>query len=182
VSAPNGAQYLFASGNNLFVYTSAGVYEMRGGDTSWTLMNGTGLPSTYSSNAFSLVGTKMFMTGLDNSVPLHSTTHVWKRDIGEITGVHEIPARIPDRFSLQQNYPNPFNPTTHFQFSIAGEQLVGLKVFDVLGREVATVVNEVKQPGRYEVEWNASGIPSGMYFYRLQAGKLSDVRKLLLMK
>ncbi len=88
-------------------------------------------------------------------------------------------------FSLEQNYPNPFNPVTNFQFSIANRQLTILKVYDLLGREVARLVNEVKEPGSHTVTWDASrqgGIPSGVYFYRLTTPDGRVVRKAVLMK
>jgi hypothetical protein len=88
----------------------------------------------------------------------------------------------PQEFSLDQNYPNPFNPVTNFTLSIANPQLTVLRVYDMLGREVATLVNEVKQPGTYTVQWDASRQASGVYFYRLQAGQFSAVRKMLLMR
>ncbi len=88
----------------------------------------------------------------------------------------------PLEFALIQNYPNPFNPLTNFEFRIANRELVTLKVFDVLGREVTTLVNEEKEPGEYTIEWDASNIPSGVYFYKLSAGKNVDTKKLLLMK
>ena len=95
-------------------------------------------------------------------------------------------SNIPNRFALQQNYPNPFNPTTNFEFRITNCEFVSLKVFDIIGREVATLVNEVKQPGEYTVRWDASsiqgGLPSGVYVYRLSAGSFTEVRKLLLLK
>ena len=81
-----------------------------------------------------------------------------------------------------QNYPNPFNPVTNFQFSIVNRQLAILKVYDVLGREVATLVNEVKQPGTYTVQWNASGVASGLYIYRLMSGGFVETRRMLLIK
>jgi photosystem II stability/assembly factor-like uncharacterized protein len=89
---------------------------------------------------------------------------------------------LPIRYQLAQNYPNPFNPTTYFQFSIVNCQLTVLKVYDVLGREVTTLVNEVKQPGNYAVSWDASAMPSGIYFYRLTAGNFIETKKLILMK
>ena len=85
-------------------------------------------------------------------------------------------------FSLCQNYPNPFNPATNFQFSIVSCQLTILKVYDVLGREVATLLDEVKQPGMYTVRWDAGGLPSGVYYYRLQSGEFVDVKRMLLVK
>jgi len=90
--------------------------------------------------------------------------------------------RPPSSYGLEQNYPNPFNPVTNFQFSIANSQLTTLKVYDVLGREVATLVNEVKQPGAHTATWDASNFPSGVYFYKMQAGHFVDVKKMLLVK
>lgn len=88
----------------------------------------------------------------------------------------------PHEFALGQNYPNPFNPATRIPFSVRGSEFVSLKVYNVLGQQVATLVNEVKQPGSYEVQWDASGLGSGMYFYRLQAGEFVQARKLLLLR
>lgn len=81
-------------------------------------------------------------------------------------------------FRLLQNYPNPFNPATRITFTIHRMGSVRLSVYDVLGREVATLVNEVKSPGTYDVQWDASGQPSGIYFYKMEAGNLSAVRKM----
>ncbi len=96
------------------------------------------------------------------------------------------PKKVPTEFFLFQNYPNPFNPTTNIGFRIANFGFVTLRVYDVLGREVATLVNEEKQPGEYEVEFNpASGIKnlaSGIYFYKLQAGSYSSTKKMIYLK
>jgi hypothetical protein len=88
----------------------------------------------------------------------------------------------PHAFQLEQNYPNPFNPVTNFKLSIANSQLTILKVYDVLGREVATLMNEMKQPGTYTVQWDASNVASGVYLYRLQAGSFVETKKLLLLR
>ncbi len=85
-------------------------------------------------------------------------------------------------FSLDQNYPNPFNPSTKISYSIKEEGLVSLKVYDILGKEIVTLVNENKPAGIYEVEFNASALPSGMYIYKIQSGSFSDVKKMLLTK
>jgi hypothetical protein len=88
----------------------------------------------------------------------------------------------PDRGKLDQNYPNPFNPVTHIEFRISHFGFVSLKVFDVLGREVAVLVQEAKQPGAYEVQWNASDFPSGIYYCRLTAGDVVATRTMTLLK
>lgn len=88
----------------------------------------------------------------------------------------------PERFVLEQNYPNPFNPSTTIGFKIRDYGFVTLKVYDVLGREVATLVKEEKKPGTYEVTWDATAVPSGTYLYRLTTGTGSQTRKLLLIR
>lgn len=95
---------------------------------------------------------------------------------------------VPVKFELAQNYPNPFNPYTTIQYSVSSKQFVTLKVYDLLGNEVATLVNEYKEPGSYKVEFspssvgNASDITSGVYIYKLTAGDFSDVKKMVLLK
>ena len=89
---------------------------------------------------------------------------------------------LPDRFELEANYPNPFNPTTEFRYEMPEARWMTLKIYDVLGREVATVVNEVKQPGKYTVQWDAANAPSGVYWYRLQAGTFTQVKKMVLIR
>ena len=85
-------------------------------------------------------------------------------------------------FSLSQNYPNPFNPLTSIHYAIGKRQFVTLKVYDILGNEIATLVNDEKSAGNYEVNFNASNIPSGVYFYRLQAGSFIQTNKMILLK
>ncbi|MBK7379140.1 MAG: T9SS type A sorting domain-containing protein [Ignavibacteriales bacterium] len=89
---------------------------------------------------------------------------------------------LPNKFSLEQNYPNPFNPSTSIQYAIDGRRFVSLKVFDVLGNEVATLVKEEKPTGVYEVNFNATQLSSGIYFYTLKAGSFIETKKLILMK
>ena len=88
----------------------------------------------------------------------------------------------PYTFALAQNYPNPFNPSTNITFSIPSKSFVSLKVFDVIGNEVAAIISEEMDAGNYSTEWNAEGIPSGVYFYRLQAGAFSETKKLTLIR
>lgn len=90
--------------------------------------------------------------------------------------------QVPDKFALEQNYPNPFNPSTKFGMRIAEFGLVTLKVYNLLGQEVATLVNEEMNPGNYEVTWDADGVTSGVYFYRLQAKEYVETKKLLLLR
>jgi photosystem II stability/assembly factor-like uncharacterized protein len=89
---------------------------------------------------------------------------------------------IPKEFSIEQNYPNPFNPTTTINYSVPKSQFVTLKVFDLLGREIATLVNENENAGYYKVKFDASSLTSGIYFYQLRSGNFSETKKLVLLK
>ena len=104
--------------------------------------------------------------------------------IGHYTGTTGVEENnnIPNEFSLLQNYPNPFNPTTVIKYSIKNAGMVSLKVYDILGQEVATLVNKEQTPGLYEVEFNAQNLTSGIYFYRFQAGSFSESKNLILIK
>jgi hypothetical protein len=99
-----------------------------------------------------------------------------------ITSVPPSLAGVPEEVSLNQNYPNPFNPSTTISYQLPTQSHVTLKVFDVLGREVATLVNGVEEPGYKSVTFDATKMSSGLYFYRLTAGSYVDTKKLLLLK
>ncbi|QQS38318.1 MAG: T9SS type A sorting domain-containing protein [Ignavibacteriales bacterium] len=116
---------------------------------------------------------------------------VWMSIIDDVLlPVEEIENIIPENIVLEQNYPNPFNPTTTIKFTVgdayyASPTHVLLRIYDVLGNELALLVNEQKSPGIYEVEFNSStlkNISSGIYFYRLQAGEFSYTKKMILLK
>lgn len=99
-----------------------------------------------------------------------------------ISSVEDIGGAMPQSFILKQNYPNPFNPTTNIEFSLSRSALVSLKVYDVLGKEIATLVHEQQSAGNYKVAFDASNLPSGTYFYTLNAGDFSQTRKLMVVK
>jgi GH35 family endo-1,4-beta-xylanase len=98
------------------------------------------------------------------------------------TGVAETAKDLPSTFELKQNYPNPFNPTTNISYSIPKTSKVSLKIYDVLGREVRTLVNTVQAPGQYSVSFNARDFSSGVYFYQINAGNFIATKKLMLIK
>jgi hypothetical protein len=99
-----------------------------------------------------------------------------------ITSVENPPANLPLSFNLGQNYPNPFNPSTTIPFSVPSRSFVLLIVYDELGREVSVLRSEELPAGEYVQRWDASSLPSGVYFYRLQAGAFSETKKLVLLK
>ena len=98
------------------------------------------------------------------------------------TGVQQMGSTVPYEYSLGQNYPNPFNPTTTIEFSLKKSGVVTLKVIDILGREVATLVNSRKEAGSYRVTFDARSLPSGPYFYTISSNGFTDVKKMLLVK
>lgn len=85
-------------------------------------------------------------------------------------------------FELKQNYPNPFNPSTRINFAISNASFVNLKVYDVIGNEIATLVSEEKQAGNYEIDFDATGLPGGIYFYQIKSGSFIETRKMTLLK
>ncbi len=101
---------------------------------------------------------------------------------GSATGITDNGNTVPSRFKLEQNYPNPFNPTTTIEFSIPETALVQLVVYNQLGERVAGLVNGNLVAGVHRVEWQAGDLPSGVYFYKLTAGKFSDTKKFILLK
>jgi hypothetical protein len=99
-----------------------------------------------------------------------------------VSGIHQINSEVPAKYSLYQNYPNPFNPVTNISFSLPKNGFINLIIYDALGREVETLVNEFKQAGSYIVDFNASNLSSGIYFYKIQAGDFNDIKKMILTK
>jgi photosystem II stability/assembly factor-like uncharacterized protein len=170
-----------SSGDSLIaVGTPSGVLVSTNPGTTWTDVSG-GLPSE-SITAIAVHGPYLIAGTYSGGV--------WRRPLSEIlTSVTRLPAEAPREFSLGQNYPNPFNPTTVISYQLPAVSHVTLKVYDVLGREVATLVNKDESAGYKSVTFDARNLPSGVYFYRLSAGSLSGqagnynaTKKLLLLK
>jgi len=114
--------------------------------------------------------------------------HFWTHEVlayyGQTTSIKEEGKFYLQEYELSQNYPNPFNSTTRIKYAVGSTEYVVLKVFDLLGREVVTLVNEPKQSGEYEVEFDANkyGLTSGIYFYQLRSGEFVETKKFVLMK
>jgi hypothetical protein len=98
------------------------------------------------------------------------------------TGINSLQNELPAEFVLSQNYPNPFNPSTSISFQLPEAGNVSLKIYDVLGKEVMTLVDEYRVPGSYEVRLDASNLSGGMYFYKLVSGSFSETKKMILVK
>ena len=177
-SANNGLMGTFVyalvdSGTNLFAGTNdRGVFRSSNNGTSWTQVNSGLSDSTVMSLAVS--GTNLFAGTWGGGV--------WRRPLSEMITSVQHKSEIPFHFRLEQNYPNPFNPSTIIKFAITSNQFVQLKIYDVLGREVASLVNEEKPSGSYEINFNAAQLSSGIYFYKMQAGSFVQIKKMILLK
>jgi flagellar hook assembly protein FlgD len=90
--------------------------------------------------------------------------------------------QIPKTFALEQNYPNPFNPGTNIKFQLPKSEFVTVTIFDMLGKKVATLVNEQKEAGYYDIKFDGTNYASGMYFYKIEAGNFTDTKKMILIK
>ncbi|HMQ70329.1 MAG TPA: Omp28-related outer membrane protein [Ignavibacteria bacterium] len=97
-------------------------------------------------------------------------------------GISNYNSQIPDKFSLYQNYPNPFNPVTNIKFDIAKSTNTSIVIYDMLGKEISSLVNQVLAPGSYQYSFNASNFPSGIYYYRIKTNEFTDIRKMILLK
>ena len=167
-------QALAVSGTNLFAGTrGGGVFLTTNNGTSWTEVN-SGLTHT-DVLALAISGNNLFAGTYGGGV--------WGRPLSEmITSVSILPGEIPQEFTLEQNYPNPFNPITKIRFQVPHRSHVSLKVFDVQGKEVATLVNEELQSGSYETAFDGTRLSSGVYFFQLRADNFTQTKKFTLQK
>ncbi|MBE2218119.1 MAG: T9SS type A sorting domain-containing protein [Ignavibacteria bacterium] len=120
----------------------------------------------------------------DRKAPETGVLKAWSLTLSyeSLIGLLQVSTEIPERFSLSQNYPNPFNPVTRIRFSISNAADVKLQIFDILGKEVKVLVNDSFTPGVYEADFDASTLPSGVYFYKLTSGTFSESKKMVLLK
>ena len=158
---------------------NSGFYvERRNGNESWNnlgFVEGQGTTTEKQSYTFM---DKNLVSGIYN----YRLKQIDNDGSFEYSKVIEVDLGMPMEFSLSQNYPNPFNPLTKIRYSIPKSSNVIIKVFDILGNEIGTLINEEKPIGNYEVDFNSSGLPSGLYFYRLLAGDFVQIRKMILLK
>jgi photosystem II stability/assembly factor-like uncharacterized protein len=182
---PTMLALLNVDGTNLLAGTyGSGVYHSSDYGASWTQIND-GITNL---NISSLSGTGMLTSPQGFNYLFAGnigdpTASVWRRDVSQITSVREqVKNEIPENYALQQNYPNPFNPSTRIVYSVPQQSVVTIKVFDILGDEIATLVNENKETGTYELTWNAENLTGGVYFYQIKANSFIQTKKMVLLK
>jgi hypothetical protein len=207
----NGKYYMISSGCTGWDPNEAKYAVANSPLGPWTIMSNPcvgqdadrtfGGQSTYVLPIDEESGKFIFMADKWNSSSLISSTYIWlplqfENDeptiqwyspwdlsfFDETVGVESATQVIPDGYSLSQNYPNPFNPTTKIKYAIPVSGFVTIKVFNLLGQEIATLVNQEQRTGEYITEFNASALSSGIYMYRIQAGNCFIIKKMLLIK
>ncbi len=172
-------------GGNSYPDTSSIAYTTNGG-ANWILQK----------KNYQATVKNIFFINNQTGWAAFNSSNILKTTTSGLTFIQPINTEIPASFSLGQNYPNPFNPVTNIEFQVPslsfpnvsiggyplGHPFVKLVVYDLLGREVKTLVNEYKQAGTYQVSFNAEGLSSGIYFYKMTAGDFSETKKLVLIK
>ena len=171
----NNIRSFAVSGQNLFVISNQHFNE-----------NLLFLSTDYGKN-WGLVEPKLFgiksIAIFDSFILIGTGKGIWRRPLSEvITDIDNKKNILPTSFQLFQNYPNPFNPTTTINYSLPRSSFVILKIYDVLGREIATIVNKEELPGNYEINFDANDLTSGVYFYQLRADEFTLTKKMVLLR
>jgi hypothetical protein len=162
-------------GNNIFISSSRydGTLRSRDGGASWSLIN-YGLPADDITGPIAMT---------DDYLLLPTREHgIWRRPISDFVTSVPPSVSVPRKFQLLPNFPNPFNPTTTISYALPHSGFVSLSVFNILGQQIALLVNGLQQVGYHDVTFNSDGLTSGIYFYRIQAGEFVQIRKMLLIR
>jgi photosystem II stability/assembly factor-like uncharacterized protein len=176
---------LIVNKNNIYASTDngfnpSGIFISSDNGNSWTIIDDT----TYKYPVSGIYAPEINALIVNDKYLFIGTKGkgVWKYPIENLVSVQEKNSKQPNEYKLSQNYPNPFNPSTTITYSLPKRSFVTLKIYDLLGRELTTLVNEEKPGGTYKVTWNAQNIPSSVYFYKITAGGYSKVNKMILLK
>ncbi len=186
IIAPRGANNIFKVGYVQDSTAGSYGYYTGGNGTAWNQPNPMAISPVGVDSSFSKVIAGYKNGGGDDCLAIYSTgsgTNVYASSSCQSTvGVGNNNSNIPKIYSLSQNYPNPFNPTTNIKFSLPQQSFVKFVVYDILGNEVTTLINENMEAGNHEIDFNASGLASGIYLYKIEAGEFTAVKKMMLIK
>ncbi|RMF59017.1 MAG: T9SS C-terminal target domain-containing protein [Calditrichaeota bacterium] len=164
---------LVISNDTLLVGTEEGIYVSNDGGWTWSELN-SGLAGDLDIRSLAVNSEGYVFAGASNGAIYRSHE--------PITAIKPLPERIPERFTLEQNFPNPFNSSTVFQFTIPHRTHVTLKIFNILGQKVVSLIDEELAAGTYSIPWDANGFASGVYYYQLTTEEYSQTRKMVLLK
>lgn len=171
-----------AIGCNILTFNTSGFYHMLPGTYRICTLRWTRVGGTSNTTLTFRVPPEQFPTVVNDSL----TSLTYNSGFGVLNpGVvfnSIVSTEVPSSFALYQNYPNPFNPTTTIKYDVPEASFVAIKVYDITGKLVETLVNMDLTPGRYEVTWNAGNYASGVYFYRIETSKFTEVKRMLLIK
>ena len=173
--AGSSVQALFVYGARIFAGTkNEGIFLSADNGTTWNPVN-EGIPLGTTVRGFGVFGSDMFLATLGRGI--------WRRPLRElVTSVGFTALSIPEHFSMAQNYPNPFNSSTTIRYGLPGREHMSLTIFNTLGQQVSVLQNGEQDAGYHEVRFDGATFPSGVYFYRMQAGSFTETRKLLLVR
>lgn len=150
------------------------IFKTENGGRTWRLQSH--VNNAFLSGIYALNDSVVWMCGAGGTI-IHTTNG------GDtITSINQISTNIPESFELKQNYPNPFNPTTNIQYELPVGNFVVLKIYDINGREIKTLINEFKPAGRYLFSFNASELSSGIYIYKIISGNFNETKRMVLIK
>jgi PKD repeat protein len=183
----------FYAGNNIVVqFTSTNFFDLSSYNPTgwqWTFpgaQTATSNQQNPTNITYNTVGTYNVTLAATNGFGSDTLIRAGYIVVVPFIGVKQTGSEIPASFKLYQNYPNPFNPSTTIRYDIPPRKevrgMILLKIYNIVGKEAATLVNENFSPGSYEINWNASDYPSGVYFYKLVAGDYNETKKMLLIK
>lgn len=175
---------LAVTGNNIIAGADYdGVYVSNDNGQSWTLRNEGFYAEVMQINALMIANGNVYLGGHRSGQNFDS---LWMRPLSQIIGIKKISSNVPARYSLYQNYPNPFNPSTVIKFDVAHSDnrndFVTLKVYNIIGKEIATMVNDKLEEGIYEIPFNSEQLSGGVYFYRLTVNGFSETKKMVVVK
>jgi PKD repeat protein len=189
VQSPNGGEVWIAGETEEITWTDVNVYDVKielseDNGSNWSTI----IESTSNSGSYSWVVTAtdssdqclIRITNVDDGSIVDVSDGVFTIDI--VSGIKEIEQGIPTEFGLTQNYPNPFNPVTAIKFLVPNTTHVSIKVYDLIGKEVAVLVDGIREPGVYEINFDSKNLASGIYFYKMTAGEFTSVKKMNLLK
>jgi len=182
--------------NNIYVLSGYSGYQpfsvgyltvkyKQNGDSIWSFSYSSSIASNYGKSLLFINDNKFYISG--RAYGINTGYDLTTLEMSQVSEIKISNENTPEFYSLSQNYPNPFNPTTNIKFrvpygSIANNKFVTLKVFDILGKEIATLVNEKLKAGEYEVTFDGTALPSGVYFYKLTSGDFTETKKMILLK